>query len=48
MTNINDVGEGYLLIDGQSLEHVKIAEIKDIEGNNQCIRIAMSEYLGEA
>lgn len=41
MDECNGVGEGYLLIDGQEIERVKVAEIADEAGLNECIRKAM-------
>lgn len=41
MTEINDIGEGYLFIDGKGLERVKIALIRDFEFLNESIRKAM-------
>lgn len=41
MNERNGIGEGYLLIDGQDIEHVKVAEITDMEGLNASIRKAM-------
>lgn len=41
MTEENSVGEGYLLIDGQDIERVKIAPITDLVKLNENIRKAM-------
>lgn len=41
MEDRNGIGEGYLLIDGQDIERVKVAEITDMEGLNASIRKAM-------
>lgn len=41
MTEINDIGEGYLFIDGKGLERVKISPIRDFEFLNESIRKAM-------
>ncbi len=41
MTEINDIGEGYLFIDGKGLERVKISPIRDSEFLNESIRKAM-------
>lgn len=41
MTDINDIGEGYLHIDGQDIERVKVAEISDFKALNESIRQAM-------
>lgn len=41
MTDTNDIGEGYLHIDGQDLERVEVAEISDFEALNESIRQAM-------
>lgn len=41
MTECNDVGEGYLLIDGQNIERVKVAEIQDMGALNETIKKTM-------
>ena len=41
MTERNGVGEGYLLIDGQNIERVKVAEIRDMDALTETIRKAM-------
>lgn len=41
MTERNGIGEGYLLIDGQNIERVKVAEIQDMGALTETIRIAM-------
>ena len=41
MTEINDIGEGYLFIDGKGLERIKISPIRDSEFLNESIRKAM-------
>jgi hypothetical protein len=41
MTDRNGLGEGYLLIDGQNIERVKIEPIEDVEALNESIRKAM-------
>lgn len=41
MTAINGTGEGYLLVDGQNIERVKVAEIRDMNALNESIRKAM-------
>lgn len=41
MAERNGLGEGYLLIDGQDIERVKIAPIKDFEALNDTIRQTM-------
>ena len=48
MTHLNGVGEGYLLIDGQGLERIKIARIDDIDALNDRIRMAMDGAGDEA
>ena len=48
MTHLNGVGEGYLLIDGQEIERVKIARIDDIDTLNEKIRMAMDGAGDEA
>ena len=42
MTEHNGIGEGYLLIDGQNIERVKVAEIKYFDALNDSIRKAMN------
>lgn len=41
MAKRNGLGEGYLLIDGQELEQIKVAELQDEGGLNESIRKAM-------
>lgn len=41
MNDINRIGEGYLHIDGQELERVRIATIDDLEMMNESIRSAL-------
>ncbi len=41
MTERNGTGEGYLLIDGQNIERVKVAEIQDMGALNETIKKAM-------
>lgn len=41
MTEHCGQGEGYLLIDGQDIERVKVAEVKDFQALNDTIREAM-------
>jgi hypothetical protein len=41
MTEKNGLGEGYLLIDGQDIERVKVAAIRDFTALNESIRNAM-------
>lgn len=41
MTEHCGLGEGYLLIDGQDIERVKVAEVKDFKALNDTIREAM-------
>ena len=48
MNEHNGLGEGYLLIDGQDIERVQVAEIKDMEMLNYQIRLAMGGADGEA
>ena len=48
MNEHNGLGEGYLLIDGQDIERVQIAEIKNMEKLNTQIRLAMGGAGGEA
>lgn len=48
MNEHNGLGEGYLLIDGQDIERVQVAEIKDMEKLNIQIRLAMGGVGGEA
>lgn len=48
MNEHNGLGEGYLLIDGQDIEQVQVAEIKDMEKLNIQIRLAMGGADGEA
>lgn len=42
MDEQNGIGEGYLLIDGQDIERVKVEPIKDMDRLNASIREAMS------
>lgn len=42
MTERNDIGEGYLLIDGQDIERVKVAAIADMDALDASIREAMN------
>ena len=48
MDERNGLGEGYLLIDGQDIKRVQVAEIKDMEKLNIQIRLAMGGAGGEA
>lgn len=48
MTHLNGVGEGYLLIDGQELERIKIERIDDIDALNDKILMAMDGAGDEA
>lgn len=48
MDEHNGLGEGYLLIDGQDIERVQVAEIKDMEMLNYQIRLVMGGADGEA
>lgn len=48
MNEHNGLGEGYLLVDGQDIERVQVAEIKDMEKLNIQIRLAMGGFGGEA
>jgi hypothetical protein len=41
MAERNGLGEGYLLIDGQDIERVKIAPITDFEALNYAVRQTM-------
>ena len=41
MNERNGLGEGHLLIDGQDIERVKVAQIKDFDTLNNTIRQAM-------
>ena len=41
MTALCGIGEGYLLIEGQNIERVKIASITDCDKLNECIKKAM-------
>lgn len=41
MTNLNKIGEGYLLVDGIGFEHVKFEKIRDITALDDNIRKAM-------
>lgn len=42
MNERNNIGEGYLLVEGQGLERVKVAEMKDFDALNDSIRKAMN------
>ena len=42
MTDRNGVGEGYLLIDGQDIERVKVAPVRDFGEINASIIEALS------
>lgn len=48
MTEHNGLGEGYLLMDGQDEERVKVAEIKNTDALNLSIRATMGGLIGEA
>lgn len=48
MNENNGLGEGYLLIDGQDIDRVQVAEIKDKEKLNIQIRLAMGGAGGKA
>lgn len=41
MTDRCGLGEGYLLMDGQPIERVSVAEIKDMDALNETIRKTM-------
>lgn len=42
MDEQNSLGEGYLLVDGQDIERVKVEPVKDMDRLNASIREAMS------
>ena len=42
MTDINHIGEGYMLIDGKGIERIKVAEIEDFNSLNEVIRKSMN------
>lgn len=48
ITEHNGLGEGYLLIDGQGIERVRVAAIRDFDALNDSIRAAMGGAGGEA
>lgn len=47
MTQRKGLGEGYLLIDGQDIEEVKVAPIQDIIVVERAIQKAMNRHTGE-